>query len=186
MLKPLVACLVITASPDTAPPGGVPAPVAQAAQAGGQGSASLREDPSVLGQGTGAAPRDAGEQPEGMGLLLVKMVLGLGVTLGAIYLSLAYVARRLQQLPGSRGTVVKVVERLPLEPRRTLFVIEAAGEYLLVGAGEGPMSLIAKLDAEKARAMMAQAREAGAGAPRPFWLRLLSGRPGSSSSGNEE
>jgi flagellar protein FliO/FliZ len=110
-----------------------------------------------------------------MGWLLVKMLLGLGVTVGAIYLSLSYVARRLQGFPGARSAVVKVVERVPLEPRRTLWVVEVAGEYLLLSSGDGPMTLLAKLDADKAREAVAQARSSTT-APKPFWLKLLEKR----------
>ena len=38
---------------------------------------------------------------------------------------------------------------LPLEPRRSVFVIETAGRCFLVGVGDGPMALLAELDADK-------------------------------------
>lgn len=42
---------------------------------------------------------------------------------------------------------VRVVARCPLEPRRSVYVIEAAGRCFLVGVGDGPMSMLAELDA---------------------------------------
>jgi flagellar protein FliO/FliZ len=174
VILPLCVVLAISGPPPAAsatpapPTADVPAP----------SPAPITEDPTVLGHGPGTPSLSDADQPESLGMALVKMVLGLGVTLGAIYLSLSYLARRLQQLPAGRGTLVKVVERLPLEPRRTLYVVEAAGEYLLVGSGEGPMALITKLDAEKAKAVISQARAAVSDAPRPFWLRLLAKRTG--------
>jgi flagellar biogenesis protein FliO len=42
---------------------------------------------------------------------------------------------------------VRVLGRCPLEPRRSVYVIEAAGKCLLVGVGDGPMTVLAELDA---------------------------------------
>jgi flagellar biosynthetic protein FliO len=47
------------------------------------------------------------------------------------------------------GAAVRVVARCPLEPRRSLYVVETAGRCLLVGVGEGPMTLLAELDPAK-------------------------------------
>jgi flagellar biogenesis protein FliO len=171
MIHSLTLCLWLALSADpvapapSVPPQEPPAPT------------SVKDDPTLFDH---AAPSqhlaESGDAAESLGLVLVKMLLGLGVTIGVIYLSLAYVARRLQQFPALKGSVLKIVERVPLEPRRTLFLVEAAGDFLVIGAGEGPMALIAKLDSEKARAAMAEAKAAAAGAPKPFWLRLLEKR----------
>ena len=53
---------------------------------------------------------------------------------------------------GKATGAVKVLARCPLEPRRAVYVIEAGGKCLLVGVGEGPMTVLAELDAEKVRA----------------------------------
>jgi flagellar biosynthetic protein FliO len=50
---------------------------------------------------------------------------------------------------GKASGAVRVVARCPLEPRRSVFVIETAGRCFLVGVGDGPMSLLAELDADK-------------------------------------
>jgi flagellar biosynthetic protein FliO len=48
---------------------------------------------------------------------------------------------------GKASGAVRVVARCPLEPRRSLYVVEAAGRCFLVGVGDGPMSMLAELDA---------------------------------------
>jgi flagellar biosynthetic protein FliO len=48
---------------------------------------------------------------------------------------------------GKASGALRVVARLPLEPRRSVYVIEAAGRCFLVGVGEGPMAMLAELDA---------------------------------------
>ena len=50
---------------------------------------------------------------------------------------------------GKASGAIRVVARCPLEPRRSVFVIETAGRCFLVGVGDGPMSLLAELEADK-------------------------------------
>jgi flagellar biogenesis protein FliO len=44
------------------------------------------------------------------------------------------------------------VARCPLEPRRSVYLIETAGRCFLVGVGDGPMSLLAEVDGTKVEA----------------------------------
>ena len=83
------------------------------------------------------------------------------VSLGAVCV-VAYVALRLLagRGVGKATGAVRVVARCPLEPRRSVYVIEAAGRCFLVGVGDGPMSMLAELDAG------ALPKEATAAAPR--------------------
>ncbi|HXU64516.1 MAG TPA: flagellar biosynthetic protein FliO [Polyangia bacterium] len=53
---------------------------------------------------------------------------------------------------GKTTGAVRVLARCPLEPRRSVYVIEAGGRCLLVGVGDGPMTVLAELEAEKVRA----------------------------------
>jgi flagellar biosynthetic protein FliO len=50
---------------------------------------------------------------------------------------------------GKASGAIRVVARCPLEPRRSVVVIETAGRCFLVGVGDGPMALLAELDADK-------------------------------------
>jgi flagellar biosynthetic protein FliO len=83
-----------------------------------------------------------------------------GVGWGSVMLSLAslgvvcLVAWGALRLLAGRGVgkasgAVKVLARCPLEPRRSVYVIEAAGRSFLIGVGEGPMTVLAELDGEK-------------------------------------
>ncbi|MDB4982013.1 MAG: Flagellar biosis protein [Myxococcales bacterium] len=47
---------------------------------------------------------------------------------------------------GRASGAIRVVARCPLEPRRSVYVIEAAGRCFLVGVGDGPMAVLAELD----------------------------------------
>jgi flagellar biosynthetic protein FliO len=78
----------------------------------------------------------------------------LGGSLAVTFLSLglvcllAYVA--LKWLSG-RGVgqgmgPIRILARCPLEPKRTLFLVEIAGRAFLIGAGDGPMTTLAEVD----------------------------------------
>src|SRR4051795_11328480 len=95
-----------------------------------------------------------------------------GVGWGSLMLSLAslgvvcLVAWGALRLLAGRGVgkasgAVRVIARCPLEPRRSVYVIEAAGRSFLIGVGEGPMTVLAELDGEK----LASARAASVPAP---------------------
>jgi flagellar biosynthetic protein FliO len=53
---------------------------------------------------------------------------------------------------GKASGAVRVVARCPLEPRRSVYVVEAAGRCFLIGVGDGPMSVLAELDGERLKA----------------------------------
>lgn len=50
---------------------------------------------------------------------------------------------------GRATGAVKVVARCPLEPRRSVYVVEAAGRCFLIGVGDGPMAVLAELEPDK-------------------------------------
>ncbi|AKF80756.1 hypothetical protein MFU01_38590 [Myxococcus fulvus] len=143
------------------------------------GEAPVWEDPSI----DAAAAAEA--EPESMGWMLVRTLMVLGAVVASIYLTLNVGLRRLMGLqsasPG-RQTVVSVVERLPLDPKRALFVVKAADEYLLVGGGEAGLQLLSKLDAEAVERIRAQRPQTNVVPLSPFLQKLLSRRSGGSSS----
>lgn len=56
---------------------------------------------------------------------------------------------------GKASGAVKVIARCPLEPRRSVYVVEAAGRSFLLGVGDGPMTVLAELDGDKVKSAMA-------------------------------
>jgi flagellar protein FliO/FliZ len=121
------------------------------------------------------------EEPESLGWMLLRTLLLLGAVLAFIYLTLNVGLRRLMGLQGAtmgRQSVVTVLERVPLDQRRTLFVLKAAEEYLLVGGGEGGLQLLSKLDAQAVERIRAEGARPGPIPISPFLKKLLSRRPG--------
>jgi flagellar biogenesis protein FliO len=91
------------------------------------------------------------------------MVLVLLLVIALAYLTLNVGLRRLMRLHrtgGPAGELVTVLARIPVEPKRSLLVVKAAGEYLLLGSAESGLGLISKLDAQEVERML---KEQGAG-----------------------
>jgi flagellar biosynthetic protein FliO len=63
---------------------------------------------------------------------------------------------------GKASGAIRVLARCSLEPRRSVYVIETAGRCFLVGVGDGPMALLAELDADKVKVLV------GTGSPLSF------------------
>jgi flagellar biosynthetic protein FliO len=81
--------------------------------------------------------------------MFVQTILALGFVCVLAYVVLRVVLPRLQV--GARSqSMVKVIDRTPLDQRRSLFVVEVTGRWLLLGSSEGGVELITELDADKA------------------------------------
>jgi flagellar biogenesis protein FliO len=119
---------------------------------------------AVTGQGGApTAPPAVTALPEtgGYGLFLVETLLILVAICALAYVVLRFGVRRLYGGPAGQGGPVKVLQRVALEPRRALYVIEAAGKTLLVASAESGMTLVSELDADAvARSLAQQPRRA--------------------------
>lgn len=75
-----------------------------------------------------------------------------GVLVLAAICILAYILLRygLGRLRGrhAAGQLIRVVDRVELEPRRALYVVRVGKQAFLIGAAEGGMRRLAELDAE--------------------------------------
>ena len=85
----------------------------------------------------------AGQLP-GLGGSLAVSLVSLGVVCLIAYLSLRFLSRR---GVGRAAGPIKVLARCPLEPRRSLYLVETAGRCFLVGVGDGPMTMLAEVAA---------------------------------------
>jgi flagellar biosynthetic protein FliO len=56
------------------------------------------------------------------------------------------VVRRLARARGETAGM-RVVGRLGLEPRRSIYLVEVGGRCFMVGVGDGPMTLLGEVDA---------------------------------------
>lgn len=84
----------------------------------------------------------APELPSLGGSLALTFV-SLGLVCLLAYFSLKWISRR---GVGQGGGPIRLIARCSPEPKRSIFLIEAAGRCFLVGASDGGMNLLAELD----------------------------------------
>jgi flagellar protein FliO/FliZ len=106
--------------------------------------------------GRGGAEEDRGD----MGAYLLSTTLALAVVC-ALAVGLLKALGRKRPEAGAR---LRVIERLPLEARRSLYLVEAGGRHLLVGVGDGAMTTLAELDPAAGEAVVTVAPP-----PAPGW-----------------
>lgn len=174
MTLALLVAMVSLAEPAAEPPVSPAAPSAVAPAPAAPAPAELKPtipEPEIP---KSEPPELAGEDLN-LGWVLVRTIIVLGMVVGLIYLSLNVGLRKLLGIRPVVGTsLVTVLERVPLDQKRSLFVVQAAGEVLLIGGSENSLSLISKLDAAEVQKLRAQP---GGGAQpiqlSPFLQKLL-------------
>ena len=92
--------------------------------------------------------------------MLLQTVIALLLVCGLAYLIFRVILPRLSTGLGG-NSMIRIVDRAGLEARKSLYVIEVAGKWLLVSASEDGVQLVSELDPEAAREMEA-ARAAAA------------------------
>ena len=83
------------------------------------------------------AGAEAAELPGGYGVALLQTLLALAGVCVLAWVVLRWLAQRGLGTLGGGGTRVKVIERVPLDARRTLWLVKVGGKVLLIGAGDG-------------------------------------------------
>ncbi|MEO8705707.1 MAG: flagellar biosynthetic protein FliO [Kofleriaceae bacterium] len=94
--------------------------------------------------GTGAA--------SSYGDLLVTSLVVLGGVCIAAFIAVRVLGRFLATGRVRGAHLLDVIARVPLEPRRSLYVVEVAGKTLLVGTSEMGLSVLTELDGNEVRA----------------------------------
>ena len=82
--------------------------------------------------------------------MLVQTILALALVCGLAYLIFRVIMPRLVVNYGTNN-MVRVVDRIGLEARKSLYVIEVAGKWMLVASSENGVQFIAELDAPSAK-----------------------------------
>jgi len=81
---------------------------------------------------------------------LVQTLLALAIVCGLAVVLFRWVLPRLQQFSAPSGSMVRVVDRVGIEARKSLLVVEVAGRWLLISTSEAGVQLISELDAAAA------------------------------------
>ncbi|MBL0221121.1 MAG: flagellar biosynthetic protein FliO [Myxococcales bacterium] len=86
------------------------------------------------------------------GDLLVTSIVVLAVVCLVAFAVVKLIGRFLATGRVRGAHLLDVIARVPLEPRRSLYVVEVAGKTLLVGTSEMGLSVLTELDAGEVRA----------------------------------
>jgi len=86
------------------------------------------------------------------GDLLVTSIVMLAVVCVVAFVVVKVIGRFLATGRVRGAHLLDVIARVPLEPRRSLYVVEVAGKTLLVGTSEMGLSVLSELDAGEVRA----------------------------------
>lgn len=81
---------------------------------------------------------------------MVQTIFALALVCGLAYLIFRVILPRLAVNYGSTS-MVRIVDRIGLEARKSLFVIEVAGKFLLIASSESGVQLVAELDPADAK-----------------------------------
>lgn len=95
-----------------------------------------------------AAPYEGGGSASFF-LMLLQTLLALGLVCGLAYALFRWVLPRLNTVRMGQS-MVRIVDRVPLEARRSLYVIEVAGRWLLISSSESGVQLLSELEAQSA------------------------------------
>jgi flagellar biogenesis protein FliO len=93
-----------------------------------------------------------GASAAGYGDLLVTSLVVLGAVCIAAFVVVRVLGRWLSTGRARGAHLLDVVARMPLEPRRSLYVVDVAGKTLLVGTSEMGLSVLSELDAAEVKA----------------------------------
>jgi flagellar biogenesis protein FliO len=104
------------------------------------------------------------------GDLLVTSLVVLGAVCVAAFVVVRLLGRFLATGRARGAHLLDVVARVPLEPRRSLYVVEVAGKTLLVGTSEMGLSVLSELDGGEVRARIVE-RPTFAELVRSAWAR---------------
>lgn len=112
----------------------------------------------------------------GFGWALLQMVVALVVVcvLAAVLLRWA---RRFLVGPRPHPGLVRVLDRAPLSPRQSVWVVEACGRYFVVGASDSGLSRLAELDRAEVEERLRAAEAGGAEQGRRRFSLFGGGRP---------
>ena len=119
------------------------------------------------------------------GDLLVTSLLVLGAVCVAAFIAVRLFGRVLATGRARGAHLLDVVARVPLEPRRSLYVVEVAGKTLLVGTSEMGLSVLSELDGSEVRARV-QARPTFTELVRNAWQKRVRMREAGAEERGEE
>jgi len=82
-------------------------------------------------------------------MLMIRMLIFLGIVIALIYIVLRKGLPLLMQAQGIRNRSIKILERVPVDQKRSLLVVEVQERVYLMGSAEGQINVLMELDRDK-------------------------------------
>jgi len=83
------------------------------------------------------------------GMLIFRMLIFLALIIALIYVVLRKGLPLLMQAQGLRTRTIKILERVPVDQKRSLLVVEIQEKVYLLGSAEGQINVLMELDRDK-------------------------------------
>ena len=99
----------------------------------------------------------------------IRTVVMLSAVCLLAYLLLGKLMPKILQIepPAAQRRLLKVIDRLPIDQKRSVMILQLGDEYFMIGAAEQNITLMSKLDAEQVERLLAEAE-----VPSPALARL--------------
>jgi len=101
------------------------------------------------------------EETLSFGALFLKMIVALGIVCLLAYIIMKWALPKAVNLHAGHKNLIKIVDYFKLEPKKTLYIIEIEGKYLLLGVTDQyitPLTL-AQLDEERIKKALSLQKE---------------------------
>lgn len=98
----------------------------------------------------------------------IKLMLVLAGIVALAYAALRYWLPKLSSFGPQASGPIQVVARLPLEPRKNLYIVKAGSEYLLIGTAENSVHMLSGLAGETLEGLVSSAQAKTEAAPQEF------------------
>lgn len=150
MAAPLLAVwLSLWAVPAPVIDAGVGEPsLAVSGHATAEAEAEVEAEPQPEPEVSHAEPPELAAPDLDLGWTLVRTMVVLGMVVALMYLTLNVGLRKLLGIRAApTARIISVLDRVALDQKRSVYVVEAAGEVFLLGGSEASVTLLGKLDA---------------------------------------
>jgi flagellar biosynthetic protein FliO len=81
--------------------------------------------------------------------MIIQTIFALVVVCGLIYLTFRVIMPKLSEF-GYANNAIRIVERTPIDARKSLLVIEVGGRWMLIATSENNVNLISELTEKEA------------------------------------
>ena len=126
------------------------------------------------------SPADELGSVTGQALQIVRVLFILAAVVLLAYVAVRHWLPRLTGIKNLGAGPIKVLTRTPLEPKKTLYLLQIGPEVLLVGTSEDQIHFLKSLDPETAATLVKSLATESSADPKPFQSVLQGLRKGMS------